>query len=76
MGFRRIDRTRKSFRGIGRSLRFECLEEKQLLAITWANEFATDANAPRFDVVYGANESIARAIVNRAVGERGPIGRV
>lgn len=47
---------------------FEMLEERSMLAIVWGNEFApNDGNA--FAQRYGANEVIARQIVNRAIDD-------
>ncbi len=54
---------------IVKRLRFEQLEEKRLLAITWANQFGTGADDPVFNLEYGANEVIARALVNRAIDD-------
>jgi len=57
----------------GKRLRLEQLEDKRLLAIVWANEFGTGADDPDFDDVYGADEVVARAIVNRAIDDWGSV---
>ncbi len=44
----------------------EALEDRRLLAITWANEFGTGSENPDFGI-YGTNEIYAREIVNRAI---------
>ncbi len=52
-----------------KTLRFEQLEEKRLLAIMWANECVmAGPDDPNF-VTYGPNEAIARQIVNRAIDD-------
>ena len=51
-----------------RPLRFEQLEDKTLFAVVWANEHGTGANDPNFQV-YGPDEILARAIVNRAIDD-------
>ena len=54
-----------------RKLRFEPLEHKRLLAvdIIWSNELISDGSAldPDFGGKYGADEQVARSIVNRAI---------
>ena len=40
-----------------------------MLAIVWANEFASNTDDPEFDEVFGEREHLARAIVNRAIND-------
>jgi len=62
-----MDRLRKNRNkgNTNRRLRIEQLEDKRLLTIVWANEFGTND----FDTEYGADEVIARTIVNRAIDD-------
>lgn len=66
-----LHKRKKLMRNIpsAKSLSFEQLEDRHLLAITWGNEFDTGIDAPNFDVHYGPNEAIARSTVNRAIAD-------
>jgi hypothetical protein len=57
---------RRPRRAYSRRLSAEPLEDRNLLAVIWANEFGSGANNPNFGI-YGANEVYARALVNRAI---------
>jgi hypothetical protein len=56
-------------RSIATRLSFEHLEEKRLLAIVWSNQFGTGSDDPEFNDFYGANEAVARQLVNRAIAD-------
>jgi predicted outer membrane repeat protein len=53
---------------IGHFRGLERLEERRLLTITWANEFAIGVDDPNFDI-YGTEEVHARSLVNRAIDD-------
>ncbi len=68
MPFRKSDRRRSAKADFGRRLGLECLEDRRMLAIIWANELGTGADDPHFNN-YFANEAVARQIVDRAIND-------
>lgn len=69
--FKKLNLIEEESMALRKSLRFEQLENKKMMAIVWANEFgpAPDDNViPNFGI-YGANEGLARAIVHRAIDD-------